>query len=65
MADNQSPPKADALPQGAKYEAPKLPPKQNPAFRMMGSFVPMPIVADTMAHNLQVCHGLDSPHGIG
>ncbi|KIW12950.1 hypothetical protein PV08_08137 [Exophiala spinifera] len=30
------PPKADTLPGGAQYEAPKPPPKQNPVFRMMG-----------------------------
>lgn len=31
-------PKSDGLPEGAKYEAPKPPPKQNPVFRMMGEF---------------------------
>ncbi|KAJ9606576.1 mitochondrial import inner membrane translocase subunit tim54 [Cladophialophora chaetospira] len=36
MADNQMPPKPDSLPEGVKYEAPKVPPKQNPVFRMMG-----------------------------
>ncbi|KIW38117.1 uncharacterized protein PV06_10078 [Exophiala oligosperma] len=30
------PPKADNLPGGGQYEAPKPPPKQNPVFRMMG-----------------------------
>lgn len=30
------PPKPDSIPEGAKYEAPKPPPKQNPVFRMMG-----------------------------
>ncbi|KAK4943875.1 mitochondrial import inner membrane translocase subunit tim54 [Elasticomyces elasticus] len=29
-------PKTDSIPEGAKYEAPKPPPKQNPVFRMMG-----------------------------
>ncbi|OCT51850.1 Mitochondrial import inner membrane translocase subunit tim54 [Cladophialophora carrionii] len=36
MADSQTPPKPESLPEGVKYEAPKPPPKQNPVFRMMG-----------------------------